>query len=412
MFIFLILLLSQTAQAIPNYYDAKQEQILSERKVFLTPKLTHKKLARAHKFMGDKSSAAKAFSILNSLKERVKARPYELALVEQTLGYAYSQTEQFKKAQASFQRALDLNILSAAPTKQIIYMQARLNTSLQNYKEAENQLKKWFAITAKPSAQAYVLMARVLYEQKNKLSALEHVDYAIAQSSSPKEDWLQLSVALNFELKKYAAAASSLEKLVNINPTKKTYWKQLSGTYMHLNVQDKSLAALELARKWGHLETEVEHINLISLFLMQNYPYPAAILLQKWILDKTVKPTQKNYEILAQAWLQAEEGEKALVPLEKAAHMAKEGNLWAQCGQLRMDMENWPMAIKAFQKALIKGQLKNPGVLNLSLGIAKFNTGDAKGAQLAFKQALKVKRTGNAAQQWLQHISMHSTTLD
>ncbi|MCB0357264.1 MAG: hypothetical protein KDD40_09670 [Bdellovibrionales bacterium] len=407
MIILITLLITLNAWSLPNLYNSEQDKNLKSRQVFLTPKLTHKKLMRANQLMSDKSQTQNAIKVLEDLLQQVKDRDYEKALVEQNLGYAYLQINQTTKALSHLQKSLDLNILPAAPTKQILYTIASVYTSISNYDKALEVLNQWMSVTEKPSALANVLMARILYEKKNKALALEYVNHAIAQTEQIKEEWLQLSVALSYELKKYESAANSLEKLVNINPKNKNYWKQLSGVYIELDKLDKALATLELARQWGHLDSESEKLNLVSLFLMKSYPYPAAVLLEEWIKDKSVANTQKNNEILAQAWLQSEEMQKAIKPLATAANLSPEGNLWFQCGQLYLELEQWQEAVTAFGRAAKKGQLKSPGIMLLSMGIAKFNLGDKSGAKQAFESALKTEQAGKAAQQWLQHISMN-----
>lgn len=165
---FALLFFINIAFALPNHYSLEQDRHLNSRKVYLTPKQTHKKLTRAHKLMSDKSTVDQAIKYLKDLEHKVSQRPYELALVKQNLGYAYVNKNEMNKALKIFDEALALKVLPSAVTKTLMYNAARILTSLNQFDEAQKRLQEWFAVTEKPAAQAYVLMARILFEKKQK----------------------------------------------------------------------------------------------------------------------------------------------------------------------------------------------------------------------------------------------------
>ena len=91
-------------------------------------------------------------------------------------------------------------------------------------------------------------------------------------------------------------------------------------------------------------------------------------------------------------------------PMQTAAGLSEDGDLWMRLGQVHMENENWKEAERALREAVNKGDLKNPGDALLLLGIARFNDGKPKGAERAFEQASKHRKVRGQARQWLRHV--------
>ena len=161
-------------------------------------------------------------------------------------------------------------------------------------------------------------------------------------------------------MKKFKEALPLLEKLTALYPEKKKYWKQLSAVYINLEKDPKALATTELADKAGYLEKDSEIMNLVSLLIYGGIPLKGAKILKKALEKDQVEKNQRNYEILGDAWAQAENLEKALKAYAISAKMAKDGRIFAKQGRIYLDQENWKKATHYLSKALEKGRVKNP----------------------------------------------------
>ena len=386
-------------------YKPEKVSVLKKRRAALTSKSTHKKLSRAHTAFS-KEKYSQALNILKKLEETLKSRPFELAQVYQTLGFIYAHQDKMTEALDYFEKAQALKALPMSPTLSSMYTMAQIKIFQEKYKEGLDELVNWFHHVKKPNAQSYILAATALFELKKKKAALIFVNKAIKMNPKPPENWLQFSVALNYENKNYNEAASSLRILTESYPHKKKYWKQLTGVYLSLDKTRMALATIQMAHKMGHLIKERELLNMISLQLSEGLPYKGAKFLEALMKESKVKESQKHFEVLAQAWLQSEELEKAMEPMGRAAELSDNGKAAINYGHILLELERFESAEKAYSMSLKKGGLKHPGQVYLSRGITRFNLKNYKGSIKDFKKAMEEEKTKKAAQDWVSYVEL------
>ncbi len=401
-FKFVVLILTTLSVTVSAAAINKEE--LKNRSAALISKGTHRRLSRAHSLMA-KDKIADAIDVLNRLMKSTENRPHEKAQVMQALGFAYAQKDDFKKALKYLQGAIDLKTLPYSPTMSTLYTIAQVHVTQENYDVALQKIEEWFSIADEPSPDAYVLKATIYAQKKRRKEALDLVTKAIDMTKKPKESWLAFAVAMNYELERFQEAGRLLEKLVGMFPEKKKYWKQLTGVYLNLNNNEKALATMELAEKGDYLKQDSEIMNLVSLFIYGGIPLKGARLLEKALADGTVKKTQKNYEILGDAWAQAEEMDKALVAYDQSSKYAKDGRIFAKQGRIYLEQENWKKADEFLTKGLAKGGIKNPQHVHMALGVARFNLDKFESATAAFINAKKAsKDVMRQADQWISYV--------
>jgi tetratricopeptide (TPR) repeat protein len=187
---------------------------------------------------------------------------------------------------------------------------------------------------------------------------------------------------------------------------------QLAAVYTEVEDMKKALATMELAESQGFLTSENELRNLIQLYLLNEIPYRAALAIESAIAKGRLANDAKNQELLANTWLQARDRDRAVAPLERAAEMAGDGNLFVRLGQLHVSEERWDAARSALSKALQKGGLRDAGNVHLMLGIANASEERWQDAERAFRAARQYDQSAKAAAQWLDHIAEELTLAD
>jgi tetratricopeptide (TPR) repeat protein len=385
-------------------FAAISKDELKSRKTALISKGTHRRLSRAHSLMA-KNKVSDAIAVLDRLMKSTADRPHEKAQVMQAMGFAYAQKDDFNKALKFLQGSIDLGTMPYAPTLSTLYTIAQVQMGQEKYDTALKTIENWFALADEPSPEAYVLKASILAQKKKSKEALALVTKAIDMTDNPKESWLSFAVAMNYELERYKEAGRLLEKLTGLYPEKKKYWKQLTGVYLNLEDNKKALATMELAEKGQYLEKDSEIMNLVSLFIYGGIPLKGAQLLEKSLAEGKVKKTQKNYEILGDAWVQAEEMEKAIVAYDKSTKLAKDGRIFAKQGRIYLEQENWQKADEYLTQGLAKGKIKNPQHVHMALGVARFNLKKFESATAAFINAKKAsKKVTQQADQWISYV--------
>ena len=87
-----------------------------------------------------------------------------------------------------------------------------------------------------------------------------------------------------------------------------------------------------------------------------------------------------------------------------AAKLSESGELYAQLGQMYLNMEQWEQAITSSQQALEKGGLRNEGMAHLVMGMAKFNLGEFNQALNDLAKAQTFEGSRSIATQWKKFV--------
>lgn len=363
-----------------------------------------KRLAKAQKLMASEKYQD-SLKVLDGLEKSLKSNKYGLSQVYQTKGYVYAQSDRFPQAAESFQKTLDLKALPKAPLLNTMYSLAQVLVAQEKFIEAIPLLQDYMFNKEPARPDVFFFYGQILAQLKEIPAATRNIEKAVSLSSSPKESWLRLLVALYYEQKQYSKAAVILDKLVKIRPDKTKYWKQLSSVYLAMDKESKALAVLEVAYKNDALKEEKDLLQLVRLSLFEGVPFKAGKYLDKAISEGKVEKTAKHFELLAESWVQAQEIDLALVALKKAAPLSKNGKLYVRQGQLFLEKEKWKDSISSLKKGIAKGGLKKPGLAHVALGIAHYNAGSKKLALSSFGKAAKFPKFAKQAKEWMNHVS-------
>jgi len=217
------------------------------------------------------------------------------------------------------------------------------------------------------------------------------------------------------------------EILVNLYP-KKLYFIQLGGTYGQLGRERDYMITLKAAHAKDFLDKESEYLALAQLLLLNQNPYWAAEVLisgQKKIVTTTetvidkitkdetkvektgpvVRNNEKNLKLLADSWRMAQEVDKAIPVLEKAAKMSKEGKSYVLLGNLYLSEDRVELAVDAIKKGLDKGKISKISQVYLTLGQAYYELQEFDNAKKQFRIAARDddKKIKKQANNWIKY---------
>lgn len=400
---------------------AQQSGAKKKEKTRKTPALRnniYEKLAEAQTFAEAKDYAA-AEEILNEMldatSKKSKLNAYELANVYNTYAFLRYAVEDYKGALNYYQKVIDQRPqIPVALEVGTLFTIAQLHFLQENWQKGIDTLNQWMAVTEIPNTNAYVLLANGYFQLKDYDRSLENIQIAIDREESagklPKEQWYNLARFIHFDRDNYAEALEILEILIMYYP-KKQYWVQASHLYGEQKDEARQLAILEATYEQNLLDKSQDLVLLSQLYLNAEVPYPAAKTLEKGFKDEIVEDESKNYELAGVAWRQAQEVNKSLPMLEKAAAKSEKGELYARLGSVYLDVDKNKEAVTALTKGLKRGGVKRTDQARLALGMAYFNLGEFNSARKAFREAAKDKRAKAFAQQWLKYINSEEKRL-
>lgn len=351
-----------------------------------------------------KKKHAEAIVRLTELAET--GSDYEKAVVNYNLGFAHSGKDDYGSAVKAFAKALSSNALPQQQHEQLQFNLGQLYIAADQFDEGIKTLQSYVTESCGTvPADAHIFLANALSQRKRYSEALPQIDHAVAKSKTIKESWLQLKLAIHYELKDYKGCAQALVQLISIAPIKADYWKQLSGIFLQMKQDTDAMAVLALAERQGFVGKPQEIKNLYSIYMMGELPMKAGMMLQAAIDQDKVPADEKNLESLADAWINARETARAEATLRRLAGMAERGEYYFKLGAMYGDNERWKDSEEMLKKAIVKSGLKRTGEAYIRLAVAQFSQKNIPAAQASLKQALNYDESRRQAGEWLRHLN-------
>lgn len=364
----------------------------------------YEKLAKAQE-AAEAKQYNQAISILDALRRSQgdKLKGYDAASVWNVYGFIYYSQEQYRKAIGAYKKVVTQGEIPEALEVGTKYTIAQLYFVVEDYPAAIQAMNAWFKVANNPGPDPYILLGQAYYQTKDYDRALQQVERGMATARkreiAPKEHWYLLLRVLYYEKNNYAKTTEVLEQLVRRWP-KREYWVQLAGMYGELKQEKKQLITMEAAYVQDMLQREGELLNMAYLFLGNDMPYKAGKVVEKGLKEEKIKPTSKNYELLGNAWRQAQETKKAIPALENAASRSEKGEIYARLAGVYLDNEEYNKAIRAARDAINKGGVKRRDNVWMIKGMAEFNSDKLNAALGSFRKCAEDKRSEKVCNQW------------
>ena len=139
----------------------------------------------------------------------------------------------------------------------------------------------------------------------------------------------------------------------------------------------------------------------------------AATLLEREMASGRVTKIAKNYRLLSQAWMLAQEDRRAIPALKEAARLSDDGELDVRLGNAYLNISKYDECITAVRAGLKKSEksrqkkdrLKSPDHAQISLGMCLYNKQQYQASIRAFRAAAKTPRSRRVANQWIDVIN-------
>jgi tetratricopeptide (TPR) repeat protein len=394
------------------------QEVEVERKTKRVPTLRSKvydQLSRAQG-LADAGDQAEAFEVLDNVKSKASSmNSYELAMMYNFYAFIHYEVENYDQAIAAFENVVQQQPIPETFEQATLFSLAQLHMMRGNYDKTIVKIEQWEAIQKNlyPSkdipAKNLVLKAQAMYQKQDYIAASKYINAAVLQIETNDlgfqvdEQWYVLQRAVYFELKQPENVKNVLLKLVKRFEAPK-YWLQLAGMYGELEQEEKQLAVMEIAEQKSFIATGSDMFNLAQLYFYHQMPYKAAAIMQKAMDVGKLPEDERNLTFLAQSWNFAKETEKAIPVMLAAAELSDSGELYAQLGQMYLNMDKWKQAVAASQQALEKGGLRNEGMSHLVIGLAQFNVGEYNEALNQLAKAQEYDGSRGMAQQWSKFV--------
>ncbi len=363
---------------------------------------TYKRLGQIDKLI-EKSDYSGALDRLDKLMIQSGERAYDKAIVQQTYGYVYESMGQPAKAVEAFKSSLDSGKLPSTAAQGVRINLASLYFSLGKTKRALSTFVEWYEVQKKPTAEALVFGGSLYAENNEYNKAISFINRAISLSRNPKEAWYRRIAAIYVKMEDYSNASRVLSILVEKNPSKVSYWKQLSASYYFAGDEENALSVMLLAYEKSLLTTEKEILDLARLAASLNIPIKASRIMETGLNGGVVSRDKEHMEFLGNIYIQAREYHKAIESFTYAAENSKESELYLRVANLYSDNNQWEKVLEVLDNHLPEPpKLKARGLL--LKGIALYETGKVEESRKIFQKISSPKKSAKLASTWLEYI--------
>ena len=407
---------------------------------------TAKKMAKVYEALEEVDDAGEpkpdmetVLSVLTELRNnKDELKSYDRSIMWNAWAYVYMTDGKYPQAMDAYTKLMNEPEVTIGLRNGAILALAQLNLAQENYQKGIQLILQWMDEVETVTAQSWSLLGQAYFAINNYRKSMSSLETAISlaeeEGYKPRESWYQLLAGCISELKEEIGEKESLlrqrdifEILVNLYP-KKLYFIQLGGVYGQLGRERDYMITLKAAYQKDFLDKESEYLALAQLLLLNKNPYWAAEVLvsgqQKIVttvetvvdevtkeetkIEKTgpvVRDTEKNLKTLADAWRMAQEIDKAIPILERAAKMSKDGKSYVLLGNLYLSEDKVQDAVGAIKKGLEKGKIKDLSQVYLTLGQAHFELEEFDEAKKNFRIAArdKKKKIKTQANNWIKY---------
>ncbi|MFZ9708827.1 MAG: tetratricopeptide repeat protein [Steroidobacteraceae bacterium] len=237
----------------------------------------------------------------------------------------------------------------------------------------------------------YLLVASAHYLQNNFQQARAFIEEWVtrleSEAKSPPEVALQLWKNSCIQIADNDCTLVALEAQAKYHPKEET-WPNICASLLRRAPDTMTLDVFRLARETGALRRAEEYTEMAQLALERGLPGEAQSVLEQGVaagLFTSPSAAELSKRLLASAKTQATADRPVLARQERESATNKNGQVDVRIGQAFMSYGQYAEAIKAIERGLGKGNVRNVPDARLSLGIAQLRAGQKDVAAATFK---------------------------
>jgi predicted Zn-dependent protease len=354
---------------------------------------------------GQYADAANQLSYLQG----VTTSPYEAAVVRELAADLYVARGDYANALAALQPAVQQGILPGAEQREAQLTLGKLLIANGQYQPGLDVLRNSLQGQDNPPPDVLMALAQGYAQSGQCRQAIPEAKRAIDSAADSPVEWYQLLISCLYQDHDYAGAAEQLEAVLSHYPDQVQYWSQLGEAYAQAGDASTALAVYALMYRQGLIRQSQDYLNLASLYMQNNVPYQAALVLQEGLQSGAVPASEADYTLLADAWQDAGDLDRAVAALGEAEKQSKTGDALVAEAQIYTQRHEWFSAIDTAKKAITKGGLKRPGRAWLLQGIAQVQNRQYDEGTVSLREAAKYDDSRAQADAWLHYLSVRNS---
>jgi hypothetical protein len=352
--------------------------------------------------------ADKATKLLQPVIDSSKSK-YAQALALQALANLKYNAGDRKGAIELQKRALDNGILPNDAYFQLQYNLAQYYAGDEQYAQALQVLQQWRTEGKKETPESYGLEGTIDYRLEKYPESIAAIKKAQSMTDKPNEQWNQVLLASYSETGQSDEVAKLATDQLAKNPTDSTAVHNASAVMLQQQKYPEAIKLLEQGRSSGALKDETDWVNLAKAYVLlaqdgtdtKANGAKAIAVIDDGMAKGIVQKNADNYKLQGDAAIVGEDEARSVGYYEKAAPLAKDGEVSLSLAHALLAQQKYGDAKKAANDAISKG-VKHKGNAYMALAESERGLKNKPAAIAAMKQAAQDPETASKANAWLK----------
>lgn len=351
---------------------------------------------------------AKAQALLQPIVDKSKSK-YAQALALQALANIKYNGGDHKGGIALLKQALDNGVLPNDTYFQLQYNLAQYYAGDEQYGPAMQTLSDWRTQGKKETADSYGLEGMIDYRMQKYPEAIAAINKAKTMTDKPNAQWDQILLASYSESGQSDQVAKMAGDELAKNPGDATALHNATAVMLQQQKYPEAIKLLEQARSAGTLDQEADWLNLSKSYILlaqdgtdaKANGAKAIAVVDDGMAKGKIQKTAENYKLQGDAAVVGENEAGSLQYYQKAAPLAKDGEIQLSIARIELQQQSYAKAKAAATDAIAKG-VKHKGSAYMVLAESERGLKDKAGAIAAMKQAAQDPETASKANAWLK----------
>lgn len=332
-----------------------------------------------------------------------KATAFEKASAAQYAAFAAAEGDgDDKRAITYLKRAIDANALPNGVHFPLILELAKMYNNEGRFDEARATAQRFLDETKSNDPVAHSIMGNAYYQEDKYAEAITELKLAMGTDGKADGTVAAMLMQSYAAAERFPEALALAESMAAKAPDDKKLQLVLANTYAEAGQPDKAVGVFNRLRAAGKLtESRDYEMGISILAKLKGHEADTQAFITEGMSKGILKPSDKLYGLLGQAFYNADNLPAAIDAWSKGAPLAATGELFLNLAILQNQTDRYADAKASAQQALAKG-LKKPGKAWMVIAEAEQGLGNNPGIAAAYREAAKDPATRDDAQRMLK----------